>query len=54
MAIWYFHGQLVYFPHFGKLYQVKSGNPDLNTETSAERLDKDDTLSFRLRYIEKS
>jgi hypothetical protein len=22
------YGYLVYFPHFGKLYQEKSGNPD--------------------------
>jgi hypothetical protein len=30
MAIWYFCGSLVYFSHFGILYQEKYGNPACN------------------------
>jgi hypothetical protein len=36
-AIWYsllplgiFNGNLVYFPHFGMLHKVKSGNPSID------------------------
>jgi hypothetical protein len=30
MAIWFFYGHLVYFPHFGMLHPETSGNPVCN------------------------
>jgi hypothetical protein len=55
MAIWSFCGNLVWFTHFGKLYQEKSGNPGPNVKKSIRNGRREiKPLSLKIKVTIKS